>query len=312
MISSIFGKTKPINFIIVLSFLFGFYWLTHFFLLDKVYAPEHLPLKTLVLIVLLFSIFVVNFIVKRNKMTGPNSFAMLFYALLIVVFPETMVDNNAIFCSFFLLLATRKLISMRSLKNLKLKIFDATLWILVCSLFYDWGILYLLMVFAAIYIYEPKNIRNWLVPLSGIFVFVMIAYALLILAKYQDFFIEHYQFKLEFDLAYFLNWGISAKFIVYVLFIFVTTIIAFLKLGKAGLGKVVTLRLMVLSFIIGILLTVLIFSSEVSPLMVTFLPAVVFLSNYVESIKRDNIREVVLISTILIPLLVFVSSLIIK
>ena len=312
MISSIFGKTKPINFIILLSFLFGFYWLIHFFVLETIHAPEYLPLKTLVLGVLLFSIFVLNFIIKRNKMTGPNSFAMLFYVLLIVVFPDTLGDNNAVFCSFFLLLATRRLISMRSLKNLKLKIFDATLWVLVCSLFYDWAILYLLMVFAAIYIYEPKNVRNWLVPLTGIFAFAMIAFAILILANYQDFLVRHYRFVLVFDLAYFLDWGNSAKFIVYVLLIFLTSIIAFLKLGKAGLGKVVTMRLMVLSFLLGILLTVLISSEAVRPLMVTFLPAVVFLTNYVESIKRDNIREMVLISTIIIPFIVFISSLFIK
>ena len=48
---------------------------------------------------------------------------------------------------------------MRSSRETKFKIFDATIWILVSSLFYDWALLYLILVYAAIYFYEPKNVR---------------------------------------------------------------------------------------------------------------------------------------------------------
>ncbi|WP_273568698.1 hypothetical protein [Maribacter halichondriae] len=312
MISSIFGKTKPINHIIVLTFLFLLYWIVHFFVSDSTNTNEQLLLKTLVLTVLLFSVFVVNFIVKRNKMTGPNSFAMLFYAMLMLVFPETLADNNAILCSFFLLLATRRLISVRSLKNIKLKIFDATLWVLISSLFYEWALIFFLLVFAAIYIYEPKNIRNWMVPFTGIFAFFVITYCILILANNTSFLLEHYAFDLKFNVSYFLDWGNSSKFIIYIFIVLFTTVFSFLKLGKTGLGKIVTMRLVVLSFILGILLKTLVSTPGADPLMVTFFPAVIFITNYVESIQRANITEVVLIASIFIPFLVFVSSLLLK
>ena len=112
MISSVFGKTKPINFIILLGFLFIFYWFVLFFFYGQVYSPQELLLRTLVLGVLIFGIFVVDFIVKRNQITGTNSFAILYYTLLIIVFPETLTDTNAIFCSFFLLLAFRRTIAV--------------------------------------------------------------------------------------------------------------------------------------------------------------------------------------------------------
>ena len=312
MISSIFGKTKPINHIIVLAFLFVFYWIVHFFYFENSYTPNQLPLKTLVLGILLFSVFVLNFIIKRNKMTGQNSFAMLFYVLLLVVFPETMVDDNAVLCSFFLLLATRRLISIRSLRNIKLKIFDATLWVLISSLFYEWALLYLLLVLAAIYIYEPKNIRNWLVPFSGLFTFILIGYGILILSDSTAFFQEHYSFDLKINVSNFLDWRNSSKLIVYAIIVLITTVISFLKLGKSGLGKIVTMRLVVLSFILGVLLKMLVSTPGADPLMVTFFPAVIFITNYVESIQRPNIKEVVLIATIFIPFLVFISSFLIK
>ena len=311
MISSIFGKTKPINYIIVLVFLFFFYWFAQFVIFDLKYTSEGLGVKTIALAMLLFSVFVVDFIIKRNKLTEPNSFSILFYAILIIAFPETLLDNDAIFCSMFLLFAARRLISIRSLKNIKLKIFDATIWVMVSSIFYDWAILYLLLVYAAIYIYEPKNVRNWMVPLAAIFTVFMIGYCVLILAGNTDFLAEHYALSFNFDTSYFLDLGNSLKLVLYILLIFAMSIYAFLKLGKAGLGKIVTMRLIALSFIIGLVVKILTKSADDYPIMITFFPAVIFVTNYVESIKKANIKELVLIASIAIPILVRLVGLLI-
>jgi len=311
MISSIFGKTKPINYIIVLVFLFLFYWFTQFVLFDLKYSSEELGEKIIALAMLLFSVFVVDFIIKRNKLTEPNSFAILFYAILIIAFPETLLDNNAIFCSMFLLFASRRLISIRSLKNIKLKIFDATIWVMVSSIFYDWAILYLLLVYAAIYIYEPKNVRNWMVPFAAIFTVFMIGYGVLILSGNTDFLTEHYALRLNFDSSYFLDLGNSLKLVLYILLVFALSIYAFLKLGKAGLGKIVTMRLIALSFIIGLVVKILTKSADDYPIMITFFPAVIFVTNYVESIKKEKIKELVLIASIALPILVRLVGLLI-
>ncbi len=312
MISSFFGKTKPINFIILLAFSFIFYWAVHFLIFDRTYGPEQFLLQLVVLGALLFAFFVLNFIVKRNKVTGPNSFTILFFALLLVVFPETLVDNNAVFCSFFLLLALRRLISIRSLKNIKSKIFDATLWVMVSSLFYDWAVLYLVLVFIAIYMYEPKNFRNWLVPVAGVFAVFMIAYCVLVLANRPQLLSGHYTFHNSLNAAYFLDWGNSTKLLVYVLGISIVGLLSFLKLGKAGMGKVATMRLIASTFVLGLVLKVLTASTGAYPIMVTFFPAAVFLTKYVESIRRPNIKEIVLMLAIFVPFMGFFVSLIVK
>lgn len=304
MISSIFGKTKPINYIIVLTFLFLFYWFFHFVVSDFDYTSEQLVFRLTVLAMLLFSVFVVDFIVKRNKLTEANSFAILFYVIFIISFPKTLLDNNAILCSMFLLFASRRLISIRSLKNIKLKIFDATIWVMVSSIFYDWAILYLLLVYAAIYIYQPKNIRNWLIPFAAIFTVLMIGYGVLILSGNTNFLREHYKLSFNFDTAYYLNLANSLKLVLYILLVFAMSIYAFLKLGKSGLGKIVTMRLIALSFIIGLVVKLLTKSTGDYPIMITFFPAVIFVTNYVESIKKANIKELVLIVSIAVPLLV--------
>lgn len=309
MISSIFGKTKPINYIIVFTFLFLFYWFWQFMVFDLGHTSEEIVVDLGVLALLLFSIFIGDFIIKRNKLTEPNSFAILFYAILVISFPETLLDNEAIICSMFLLFASRRLISIRSLKNIKLKIFDATIWVVVSSIFYDWALLYLVMVFAAIYIYEPKNIRNWLVPFAAIFAVFMVGYGILILLGNTGFITEHYQLEFHFDKSYFLNLANSSKLVLYIILILALSIYAFLKLGKAGLGKIVTMRLIALYFAIGLVVKVLTKSEDDYPIMITFFPAVIFMTNYVESIKKENIKELVLLASIALPLLVRIVGL---
>ncbi|MEO9893571.1 DUF6427 family protein [Aurantibacter sp.] len=309
MIQSIFGKTKPINFIIVLTFLFCFYWLVLFYMFGEAYEIGQIAVRLAVLVVLMVSFILVNFIVKRNKMTGLNSFAILFYVLLMVVFPETLVDYYAIGSSFCVLLALRRLISIRSLKNIKLKIFDATFWIMIASLCYDWAVLYLILVLIAIYIYEPKNIKNWLVPFASIFTYFMIVYAITILNGNKEFLWEYYNFELDFQSSRFMDWVKSAKRVIYILLICITGLLSFLKLSNVGVGKIVTLRLVALAFVIGLVIEVLLSGSEKHPLMLTFFPAVVFLTNYVESITKENIKEIVLMASILLPFMVFITDL---
>ena len=309
MISSIFEKTKPINFIIVLVFLFLFYWSVQFYLLDYTFTDIEIVPSIVVLTILLFSVFVVDFVVKRNKLTGTNSFAILFFTMLFVVFPETLGDSNAVFTSFFLLLAMRRLLSIKSLKNIKLKIFDSGLWICISSIFYEWSILYLLLVFAAIYIYDPKNIRNWLVLLSVAFCFFMILYGFLVLLDEASFMKNHYDFAINYDAIFPIKWWSSLKLSLYALLNMVLAFSTFIHLGKAGMGKVIIMRLIALSFLIGLVVNFLVTSENTSAIMITFFPSVIFIVNYLESIKKPKFLEVLLIASILVPILVFVTKL---
>lgn len=312
MISSIFGKTKPINYIILLTFLFVFYWIVHFLLYNSSFTLEQLFLQTVVLGLLLFSIFVVNFIVKRNQITGTNSFAILFYVLLIVVFHPVVMDNNAILCSFFLLLAQRRLISLKSLKDIKLKILDASLWVTLASIFYDWALIYFVLIFIAVYFYEPKNIRNWLIPFLGVFSLGIILICLLIIIDQEQFISEHYRFELSFDTNFFAYWGNSSKMVIYTIFVLIIGLWGFFKLGKLGLGRILTMRLIAVSFAIGIVLTLLKTSEASFPVLVTFFPAAVLFTKYIEVIKKVNIKEIALISSVFVPFVIFLAEWIVK
>lgn len=312
MISSIFGKTKPINYIILLVFLFFFYWFAQFFLFVQSELSEELFNKMGFLILLMCSVFLVDFIVKRNKLTKTNSFAILFFTMLIVVFPEVLTDENAIWCNLFLLLAARRLLSIKSLKNIKVKIYDASLWITVASLFYDWAIVYIILVFIAIYLYDPKNGRNWLIPFTGFFTVAMISYAILLIVDNPSFLEKHYQFNFELNVAYFTHIGNSIKLVIYILMTAIAGLVAFVKLRSSGSGKIIAMRLMALYFIISMITVVLISADNTYPVLMTFFPAVIFFTHYIESIKKPNMKEIVLIAAVIVPFLIFFGDLLNK
>ena len=308
MISSIFGKTKPVNYLLLLGFLFGFFWLIHFVRFDRRYSPEQLAIQTLLLAILCFCVFIVNFIVKRNQVTGGNSYAILYFVLLIVLFPRVLLDGNAIGCTFFLLLAFRRLLSLRSLRNIKLKIFDASLWVAVSSLFYDWALIFMVLVYLAIYFYEPKNFKNWLVPLSALITALLISSSLLVLRGLPDFLEEHYRFSLSLDRDFTALKAYNTKLLLYSVLVILTGFLAFLKMGTLGLGRILTVRLVAIALTIGLAVTFLKTDKTVFPVLITFFPAATLITKYVEVIKRPNVKEVVLILSVVSPFVVLLLN----
>jgi len=301
MISSIFGKTKPINFIILLGFLFFLYWIVQYQLFQNAFSASEMVLETIVLSILLFSVFIVDFIVKRNKLTANNSFAMLYFTLFFLVFPEVFRDSNAILANLFLLLAIRRLLSIKSLKEIKLKIFDATLWILVASLFYDWAVLFIAMVLIIISVYEPRNSKNWLAILSAFISFSLLTAMVFLSTNNESYLLEHYNFKMGNTRSYFTN----IKLGIYVLINVGLIVWSFWKYNTSGIGKIVTLQIAALLFGIGLLISILNSTKDSYAITITFLPSVIFMCNYLESIKKHNVLEMILITSILIPILVF-------
>ncbi|ASV30175.1 DUF6427 family protein [Maribacter cobaltidurans] len=312
MISSIFGKTKPVNFVILLSFIFFLYSIANVFILGRGLEDLNIFEEIVVLAVLLFSVFIMDFIVKRNKLSKNNSYVILFFTLFLMAFPDTLGDSKSILCSFFVLLAVRRILSIKSLKNIKLKIFDASLWILVASLFYDWGILFMALVVFAILIYEPKNLRNWLVILSSSICFILILIGFLSVFNAVDWIWKHYTFQADFETLLTVQLTSSLKIVIFLILNAFLIVWAFVKLGKSGVGRIIMIRLVVLIFALGLLLNLLVVSKDSNSLIIIFFPSAILATNYVQSIKKEKFREILLIACILVPISIFFGRLLIS
>lgn len=308
MISSFFGKTKPINYIVLAIFLFLFYFSNVFFQLNGQKINQVIPLELLLFAVLLFSVFIINQIVRTEKATESNSYAMLFFVLMIVTFSDELVLQNVIFANFFLLLAFWRILSIKSTRSVKHKIFDASLLIAIASLFYDWALAFMLLVFFVIGVYDRKTFKNWLVPFLGMATIFVLSFTVLKLKGDLNFFKEHYQFSLGLFTTKSFFQVLNIKTLIYLILTVIVSLVVFVRLRNVSGGKLLLLRLVFLIFVLatGIILFT---PADASPVLLTFFPSAVFLTNYFEGIKKRKFQEVMLIGCMVLACTLFVFHL---
>ena len=112
MISSFFAKTKPINYLVLLGFIGSFYTALQFFWNRDAFEAKNIWITLLALLTLLLSVYVINGLVQQNKVTELSSFAMLFFVVLTIMFPKSILDNNVVFANLFILLGIKKLLEV--------------------------------------------------------------------------------------------------------------------------------------------------------------------------------------------------------
>lgn len=304
MISSFFGKTKPINNIVLASFLFLFYFTNVFFQLGDQRINQVIPLEMMLFAVLLVSVFITNQIVRTEKATESNSYAMLFFVLLIVTFSDELVLQNVLFANFFLLLAFWRILSIKSTKNVKHKIFDASLLIAIASLFYDWALAFMLLVFFVIGVYDRKTFKNWLVPLLGVGTIFILTFTVLKLKGSLNFFEDHYQFSLGLFTSKSFFQVLNIKTLIYLILTILVSIAVFIRLRNVSGGKLLLLRIVFLIFVLGtgiILFT----PADASPVLLTFFPAAVFFTNYFEAMKKRRLQEALMVGFVVLACSLF-------
>ncbi|HEX8269292.1 MAG TPA: DUF6427 family protein [Flavobacterium sp.] len=169
MITSLFKKSTPLNYTVLVLAVLGFFFMYQLRSAGESDASVSLIEKGLILIVVFASLFVVNFIAKKNGLSKDSSYTVLFFLMFLLFFPSIFNNFDIIVANFFVLLALRRLISLQSLKASKEKIFDASMWIFVATMFHFWCILFIVLVFLAIILHVARDYRNWLLPFIAFF-----------------------------------------------------------------------------------------------------------------------------------------------
>lgn len=146
MITTIFSKSRPFNYVLVTLLLILCFFLYQLKITEWLHSAESVIKKAILLGLLVASLFISNFITKKNGLSKDNTYPFLFFFIFLILFPTTLGNSNLIISNFFILLALRRLISLQSLVTPKEKIFDASMWIFLATLFHFWSILFIVLV----------------------------------------------------------------------------------------------------------------------------------------------------------------------
>jgi len=309
MLASVFNKSRPINYVLISAALVLFYFLYLF--KDSAWTEDYLQIleKSGLFLMLGGSLFLVNFITKRNTLTKNNTYAMFLLMVFFVLFPTTLININIIVSSFFILLALRRLISLQSLITPKEKIFDASFWIFAAALFHFWSIMYIVLVFVSIVFHVARDYRNWIIPFIA-FMAVTVIYTMFIMMSGKDFIDELTRgVGISFDFTYFENIYQNIALAVYssiaVLFASTQTV----TVTSRPLNLQSSYKKVIFSFFIGVAIYVLSDHKNNSFLAFTFAPLAILGANYLESQENKWFREGLLTLFVAIAVFLFISQL---
>ncbi|RTY95926.1 DUF6427 family protein [Flavobacterium sp. GT3R68] len=169
MITSLFRKSTPLNYALVILLMLVFFFLYQFQDISWTKSAFSIIQKVGILALFFGSLFVMNFITKKNGLSKDSTYPVFFYFLFLLLFPSILNNPNLVISNFFILLALRRLISMQTMKTIKEKIFDASFWVFVAALFHFWSVLFILMVFISILFHGARDYRNWFLPFVALF-----------------------------------------------------------------------------------------------------------------------------------------------
>jgi hypothetical protein len=244
--------------------------------------------------------FIINFVVKKNNLTRDSTYTAFFYFVFLLFFPSIFDNLKLLVTNFFILLALRRLISLQTLKFPKEKIFDASLWIFVASIFQFWSILFILVVYASIIFHVSRDYRNWLIPFVSFFTFVVI-FTLFSFIFDSSLIANYFQsavlnFKFDYFKNSYENFALSL-FSVVVLFFLGAMIFS---IGNRPLNLQASFKKVLLSLVISLVIFFISTNKTNDFLLLTFFPLATLATSFIEYNNSNKQKEIVLYGCLLL------------
>lgn len=309
MITSVFRKSTPLNFSLVVILMLVFFFVYQMQDLAWLNSTALVIEKLGILALIVGSIFMSNFITKKNELSKDSSYNILFYLLFLAFFPSLFNDYNLILANFFVLLALRRLISLHSLKSSKEKIFDASLWIFVASLFQFWCVLYLGLVFISIMFHVARDYRNWVLPFIALFAVSTVGLMVSLLFDIDFIGTLDKGRYVSTEISYFTNNYQNAALSIYatIAMFFVVSMIATVSSRPVLIQD--TYKTIIASFFIAVVIYIISPNKSNDLLIFTIAPLAIMATNHIELPQLRLKQEMVLGVLILCSLFAFFSQL---
>ncbi len=306
MITSVFSKSKPINFIIV--FLIA---LIAFVITIYKSDVEELSFFTIVKLVMLFigvcfSILILNFIVEKNNLSLKNNYEILLLSLFCLLIPQTTANAFMVASNCFVLLGLRKVLSLQSKKKVKKKLFDAALLLGVASLLYFWSILFFILIFIAIIYYAEVDVKNWIVPFLGVLTLYIMATAILLLVNEDFFDIDAILPKVSFDLTNYNSIQYIVSITMLVSFGIWSSLFYLKDIRKKKRTYRPSYKIIFAATILATLILIISPEKNGSEFLFLFAPLSIIITNYIETIEDKWFKELFLFCILIVPVLLLI------
>ena len=309
MITSVFRKSTPLNFLLVGILMLFFFLL--FLWQDLSWTNSIFLIVTKVGLfgLLLASVFMANFVAKKNGLSKDSTFTIFFYFLFLLFFPSVLENTNLIVSNFFILLALRRLISLQSLKASKEKIFDASFWIFLAALFHFWSIIFIILVFISILFHVSRDYRNWILPFIALFVVTIMFLIYATIFDLNGFEYLNQSVQTNFEITYFTTNYQNAAFSIYATVALFFVVSMFSTLSSRPQLLITSYKKIIASFFIGVLIFIVSSNKSNDLLIFTFAPLAIMATSHIEMPQLRLNQELVLYVLIICSMFTFFTQL---
>lgn len=303
MLARFFQKSQPISFVSLLFLLFLFITAHYLFPLP---VQNSLASALDILAAFLFFVcmlFLVSFIVSKNRLTKANYYSILIFVLLLGLFPSVFEITKVSFSHLFLLLAARRIYSIRSKKMLLSKLFDSGFYIGIAFLLYPQTILFLLLIYASYSIYLKIINKNLLLPIVGFFTPILVVFTYYFVFDKLPAFNSLMEINVGFELKKFT----SLEFLLPSLLLLLILIFSLFKILSKALsfdGKSKNSnKLVIAHLVIGLLILFLNNLKLEETIQYLFFPIAVITGKLFYLINKTWIKDIVIYSLLLLAIL---------
>ncbi|APG60818.1 DUF6427 family protein [Christiangramia salexigens] len=303
MLTSFFSKSKPLNLTVIILLMCGFYIATNFFSWDNGFDVPELLEKIGALLALVLSLLILNFIAKKNELTKRSAYKTLLFAVFSISFFALLKNESVIIANLFILLGLRRIISLRSHKFIKQKIFDATFWICIASLYHFWSVLFLVIVFFAILTFAA-SLKNWLVPFVAFLAVASLTVTFHLLVYEQLYLYDSWYQTSNFNFTHYGDLKLLTPLSIILGLLIWTLFHYFISIQKASISRRPTLSLILFTLLVSGAIAVFSPTKNGSELIFFFVPLSIIASNYFDNKKDRVFKEIVLAFLIIMPFIV--------
>lgn len=306
MITTIFSKSKPINFLIVFCILLLSFFILGFKFTENLSINYGLGEKIAKFLGAYFSVLILHFIVVKNGLSQQNNIELLVVALFFLAVPQSFISLKLIVSNVFILLALRRMISVRSKKEIIKKLFDSGFLIGLASVFYFWAILFFPLIIISLLFFSESKAKYYLIPVFGLATLVIILSAISVIFYDDIFSIFPQRIDFSFNYTAYNSFQLIGAITILLSFGLWSSVFYLADIKKKMRSYRPSYKIMFVACTLASAIIIITPNKNGSELLFLFAPLSVIIMNYIETITDNWFKNTFLLLLIVAPIVLLV------
>ncbi len=295
MLANFFSKSKPINFILIIVLFLGYYIIDLFSGSIRPINLDRVVHVLLVFVLFLVLFFLYNFIITKNKLTHDNSYAFLLFVLSLGSIQEVVLEYKSIGIYIVLFLLLRRIYSLRTLKSAYEKLFDSGFWLGVLFLFSPYYLLYLVLIYLAVFLFFKVTFRTILIPIIGLVTPVFLYFTYLFWFDDLITFYKLFEITIVTDFSFYTTSYYSVFLTILGFFSLSSILLISRNIFSVSNKFKRSWVLLLVHLVVAIAFIALVNVKSGIELIAVLIPATIIIANWLQTVERKLIINIVLL-----------------